>query len=192
MSVPALTSPETILPSLPCPCLSLTVSPSTSSVHCAPTTVALTYESIRLSNTCRPSFPLSPQAPSPPPSLSHPGNLHSIPQPPSLYPSGRPAHVNMANPLDTAAGSEMFSNYEGELKLVEADLNQKLDQIPELSGEERKQAVRGTERAADEAKELVSLHPPPSTIGQRSRLLTSPAGFNEPREVQCPLPPPVT
>jgi len=61
----------------------------------------------------------------------------------------------MANPLDTEAGSELFSNYEAELKLVEADLNQKLDQIPELTGEERKSAIRGAERAVDEAKELL-------------------------------------
>lgn len=62
----------------------------------------------------------------------------------------------MANPLDTDAGSELFSNYEAELKLVQADLNQKLDQIEELEGEERKTAIRGAERALDEAKELVS------------------------------------
>ena len=61
----------------------------------------------------------------------------------------------MSNPLDTDAGSELFSNYEAELKLVEADLNQKLDQIAEYSGEERKSAIRQAERAIDEAKELV-------------------------------------
>jgi len=61
----------------------------------------------------------------------------------------------MANPLDTDAGSELFSTYEAELRLVEADVNQKLDQIPELQGEERKAAVRGAERAMDEAKELL-------------------------------------
>jgi len=61
----------------------------------------------------------------------------------------------MANPLDTDAGSELFSNYEAELNLVQADLNQKLDQIPELTGEERKSAIRGAERALDEAKELL-------------------------------------
>lgn len=61
----------------------------------------------------------------------------------------------MSNPLDTDAGSELFSTYEAELKLVEADVNQKLDQIPELAGEERKAAIRGAERALDEAKELV-------------------------------------
>ncbi|RMZ90616.1 hypothetical protein DV736_g2171, partial [Chaetothyriales sp. CBS 134916] len=61
----------------------------------------------------------------------------------------------MSNPFDTEAGSELFSNYEAELKLVEADLTQKLQQIPELSGEERKQAIRGAERAVDEAKELL-------------------------------------
>ncbi|KEF57616.1 vesicle transport through interaction with t-SNAREs 1 [Exophiala aquamarina CBS 119918] len=61
----------------------------------------------------------------------------------------------MSNPLDTDAGSELFSTYEAELKLIEADVNQKLDQIPELAGEERKAAVRGAERALDEAKELL-------------------------------------
>lgn len=61
----------------------------------------------------------------------------------------------MANPLDTDAGSELFSSYEAELKLVQANLNQKLDQIPELTGEPRKAAVRQAERALDEANELV-------------------------------------
>ena len=61
----------------------------------------------------------------------------------------------MANPLDTDVGSELFSNYEAELKLLQADINQKLDQIAELSGDERKTAVRGAERALEEAKELV-------------------------------------
>lgn len=61
----------------------------------------------------------------------------------------------MANPLDTDAGSELFSNYEAELKLVQADLSQKLDQIPELSGEPRKAAVAQAERALDEAKEML-------------------------------------
>ncbi|KAI9874144.1 MAG: hypothetical protein M1830_010140 [Pleopsidium flavum] len=61
----------------------------------------------------------------------------------------------MANPLDTDAGSELFGSYEAELKLVQADLNQKLEQIPELSGEPRKAAVRQAERALDEANELL-------------------------------------
>lgn len=66
----------------------------------------------------------------------------------------------MGNPLDTDAGSELFSNYEAELKLVQADLNQKLDQITELSGEPRKSAVRLAERSLEEANELVcSLSP---------------------------------
>jgi len=59
------------------------------------------------------------------------------------------------NPLDTDAGSELFSSYEAELKLVQADLNQKLDQIPELSGEPRKAAVGQAERALEEAQELL-------------------------------------
>ena len=61
----------------------------------------------------------------------------------------------MSNPLDADAGSELFSSYEAELKLVQADLNQKLDQISELSGEPRKSAIRLAERTLDEANELV-------------------------------------
>ncbi|MCJ1408077.1 hypothetical protein MMC19_002150 [Ptychographa xylographoides] len=61
----------------------------------------------------------------------------------------------MANSLDADAGSELFSSYEAELKLVQADLNQKLDQIPELSGEPRKSVVRLAERSLEEASELV-------------------------------------
>ncbi|KXT10834.1 hypothetical protein AC579_1952 [Pseudocercospora musae] len=61
----------------------------------------------------------------------------------------------MSNPLDTDAGSELFSNYEAELKLVQADISQKLDQIPELSGEPRKSAIAQAERALEEAKELL-------------------------------------
>lgn len=61
----------------------------------------------------------------------------------------------MSNPLDTDAGSELFSNYEAELKLVQADLNQVLDQVAELSGEQRKAAVGRAERSVEEAKELL-------------------------------------
>lgn len=61
----------------------------------------------------------------------------------------------MANTLDTDAGSELFSGYEAEFKLVQADLTQKLDQIPELNGEPRKAAVSQAERALEEAEELV-------------------------------------
>ena len=61
----------------------------------------------------------------------------------------------MSNPLDTDAGSELFSSYEAELKLVQADLSQKLDQIVDLSGEPRKSAIRLAERSLEEANELV-------------------------------------
>lgn len=64
----------------------------------------------------------------------------------------------MSNPLDTDAGSEMFASYENELKLVQADLNQKLDQIAEASGEQRKTSIRQAEQVLDEATELVSVH----------------------------------
>ncbi|KAI9753263.1 MAG: hypothetical protein M4579_005236 [Chaenotheca gracillima] len=61
----------------------------------------------------------------------------------------------MANPLDTDAGSELFSSYEADLRLVQADLNQKLDQIPDLSGEPRKAMCRQAEHALEEAHELL-------------------------------------
>lgn len=71
----------------------------------------------------------------------------------------------MASPLETDAGSELFSGYEAELKLVQADLNQKLDQIAESQGEERKSAIKQAERALEEATELVNycLHTPKSS-----------------------------
>ena len=61
----------------------------------------------------------------------------------------------MANPLDNDGGSELFSNYEAELKLIQADLSQKLDQISELSAEPKKAAISQAERALEEAKELL-------------------------------------
>lgn len=65
----------------------------------------------------------------------------------------------MANPLDTDAGSELFSSYEAEFKLLQAEFNQKLDQISESSGEQRKSAIRVAEQAQEEANELVRAHP---------------------------------
>ena len=62
----------------------------------------------------------------------------------------------MSNLLDADTGSELFSSYEAELKLVQADLNQKLDQASELTGEPRKSVVRQAERALEEANDLVS------------------------------------
>ncbi|KAH7146446.1 t-SNARE [Dactylonectria macrodidyma] len=61
----------------------------------------------------------------------------------------------MANPLDTDVGSELFGSYEAEFKIVQADLTQKLDQIPELAGEPRKAAISQAERALEEADELL-------------------------------------
>lgn len=77
----------------------------------------------------------------------------------------------MSNPLDTDAGSELFSSYEAELKLVQADLSQKLDQIPDLAGEPRKAAISQAERAAEEADELVC---PILQAYQNTYLLTTP------------------
>ncbi|MCJ1476493.1 hypothetical protein MMC13_005159 [Lambiella insularis] len=57
--------------------------------------------------------------------------------------------------MDTDGGSELFGSYEAELKLVQADLSQKFDQIPELAGEPRKSAIRLAERSLEEANELL-------------------------------------
>ncbi|KAF2405207.1 vesicle transport V-SNARE protein vti1 [Trichodelitschia bisporula] len=61
----------------------------------------------------------------------------------------------MTDILDTEAGSELFASYEAEFKLVQAELNQKLEQIPELTGEPRKAALSQAERSVDEAKEIL-------------------------------------
>jgi vesicle transport through interaction with t-SNAREs 1 len=63
----------------------------------------------------------------------------------------------MSGPLDTDPGSELFAGYEAELKLLQANITQQLDRIPELSAEPRKAAVRRAEGDVEEADELVSL-----------------------------------
>jgi vesicle transport through interaction with t-SNAREs protein 1 len=63
----------------------------------------------------------------------------------------------MSTPLDTDAGLDgLFGSYEAELKLVQADIAQKLDQIPELSGEPRKASLAAARRAVEEADELLA------------------------------------
>ncbi|KAF2262368.1 V-snare-domain-containing protein [Lojkania enalia] len=61
----------------------------------------------------------------------------------------------MSNLIDAEAGTERFGSYEAELKLVQADYSQQLDQIPELTGEPRKAAIAKVERALEEADELL-------------------------------------
>lgn len=61
----------------------------------------------------------------------------------------------MSNLIDADAGTERFSGYEAELKLVQADLNQQLEEIKESTGEPRKAAISKAERALEEAEELV-------------------------------------
>lgn len=62
----------------------------------------------------------------------------------------------MANLIDAEAGTERFGDYEADLKLVQADLNQQIEQIKETTGEPRKAAISKAERALEEAEELVS------------------------------------
>jgi hypothetical protein len=64
----------------------------------------------------------------------------------------------MANLVDIDAASgdhSLFGGYEAELKLIQADLAQKVDEIPDLSGEPRKSVIGQAERALQEAEELV-------------------------------------
>lgn len=102
---------------------------------------------IGLSSEPRPAFPQS-KATTITPRISAGDELHLLTTSISSI---------MSNPLDTDAGSELFSSYEAELKLVQADLNQKLDQIPDMAGEPRKAAIGQAERALEEANELVGL-----------------------------------
>merc|ERR1712054_551232 len=75
-----------------------------------------------------------------------------------------PPTATMSNPLDTDAGSELFSNYQ-------ADLSQKLDQIPDLQGEPRKAAISQADRALEEAKELLdSMRLEKQSIPQASKV----------------------
>ena len=62
----------------------------------------------------------------------------------------------MSNLIDNDPGTDRFVSYEGELKLVQADLNQQLEEIKESTGEPRKAAVSKAKRALEEADELVS------------------------------------
>lgn len=57
--------------------------------------------------------------------------------------------------VDADAGTERFSGYEADLKLVQADLNQQIEVIKESTGEPRKAAISKAERALEEAEELV-------------------------------------
>lgn len=94
----------------------------------------------------------------------------------------------MANPLDTDAGSELFSSYEAELKLVQADLTQKLDSIPDLSGEPRKAAISQAERALEEAQELVRSYILHLVLGLSTNILRSLAKCN----LNSPISPPTS
>lgn len=71
--------------------------------------------------------------------------------------------------VDADAGTERFSGYEADLKLVQADLNQQIEVIKESTGEPRKAAISKAERALEEAEELVrcaSRSPvPPGIVG---------------------------
>jgi vesicle transport through interaction with t-SNAREs protein 1 len=62
----------------------------------------------------------------------------------------------MSNLIDAEAGTERFGGYEAELKLVQADLSQQIEQIKETTGEPRKAAISRAQRALEEADELVS------------------------------------
>jgi vesicle transport through interaction with t-SNAREs protein 1 len=73
------------------------------------------------------------------------------------------------HPLDTDPGSELLASYEADFKLTQADISQKLDQIPDLQGEPRKAAIRAAERAVDEADEIVCPPTPTHKSGKKKR-----------------------
>ncbi|KAF3936453.1 hypothetical protein ABW19_dt0206464 [Dactylella cylindrospora] len=62
----------------------------------------------------------------------------------------------MSSALDSDPGSELFASYEADFKLIQADIAQKLEQIPELTGEPKKAAIRAAQRVLEEADEIVS------------------------------------
>ena len=66
--------------------------------------------------------------------------------------ASNPISVTMSNP----PGTERFDGYSAELNLVTADLSQKLDTIPEQSGETRNATVSAFERLIEEANELIT------------------------------------
>jgi hypothetical protein len=91
----------------------------------------------------------------------------------------------MSSLIDADAGTERFSGYEAELKLVQADLNQQLEQIKETTGEPRKAAIGKAERALEEAEELVCRSP----AGHVSHVMVADSGVDwpdAPRKVQHP------
>jgi vesicle transport through interaction with t-SNAREs protein 1 len=57
--------------------------------------------------------------------------------------------------LDQEAGSELFASYTAELNLALADARERVEQIPELTGEPRKAAIGQAERAIEEAREIL-------------------------------------
>ena len=82
----------------------------------------------------------------------------------------------MSSLIDADAGTEGFGGYEAELKLVQADLSQQLEQIKETTGEPRKAAISRAERALDEAEELVrSAHDTTTAVAALNAPLLSPS-----------------
>ena len=71
----------------------------------------------------------------------------------------------MSNLIDAEAGTERFGGYEAELKLMQADLSQQIEQIKETTGEPRKAAISRAERALEEADELVRPYSPDTSGG---------------------------
>jgi hypothetical protein len=80
--------------------------------------------------------------------------------------------ATMSNLIDAEAGTERFGGYEAELKLVQADLSQQIEQIKETTGEPRKAAISRAERALEEADELVRQRSPDTSSGAAIRRAT--------------------
>ena len=70
-----------------------------------------------------------------------------------------PRRYQLRAVMDTDIGTELFSGYENDFKLIIADISSKLQGLQEQDGEPKKSALRAAERAVEEAEEIVpSLH----------------------------------
>ncbi|ANB14648.1 hypothetical protein AWJ20_2253 [Sugiyamaella lignohabitans] len=65
----------------------------------------------------------------------------------------------MSSPLDSGAGTELFASYDSDFQLAYSEITQKLDDIPNLTTEQQKPAIKAAERAVEEAYEIVSRKP---------------------------------
>jgi Vesicle transport v-SNARE protein N-terminus len=59
--------------------------------------------------------------------------------------------------MDTDIGTELFAGYENDFNLIIADISSKLQALQDEEGESRKASLRSSERAFEEAEEIVPI-----------------------------------